>query len=115
LAGPILSDDDPEYMDIQYPLKFWKVFAIKSRSAGKLVYGFILSQEDKVQEMGLEKEGRPRFNRMVKAMQVSLQKIESLTGVVFDQVLHTYDVKRSDVNVPVESLRDDLSNFKARS
>src|SRR5258705_11064895 len=100
-------------MDIQYPLQFWKVFAIKSQSEGKLVYGFLLSQEDKINETGLEKEGIPRFNRMVKAMQISLKKIEELTGVEFDAALHEYDVKKGEDGDATESLRDDLSNFRS--
>ncbi|WP_343668463.1 DNA/RNA non-specific endonuclease [Chitinophaga sp.] len=114
LAGPVLSDDDPAYMDIQYPLKFWKVFAIKSKSAGNLVYGFLLSQEDKVEEFGLEKEGKPRFNRKVKAMQKSLKYIEELTGVIFDASLHVYDVLANEPDEEGESLKDDLSNFKMK-
>ncbi len=112
LGGPVLSNDDPEYMDIQYPLKFWKVFAIKSQSEGNLIYGFLLSQEDKINETGLEKEGLPRFNRMVKAMQVSLKAIQTLTGVVFASELHDVDVKKGDDSIANESLRDDLSNLK---
>ncbi|HET6995060.1 MAG TPA: DNA/RNA non-specific endonuclease [Chitinophagaceae bacterium] len=112
LAGPVLADDDPEYMDIQYPLRFWKVFAINSDSDGKLVYGFLLSQADKIREAGLE--ARPRFPRMVKAMQVSLKVIEDLTGVVFAAELHAVDVKRGNDVVPTESLSDDLSNLETR-
>jgi DNA/RNA endonuclease G (NUC1) len=112
LAGPVLADDDPEYMDIQYPLKFWKVFAIHSDSEGNLVYGFILSQEDKIDDTGLEKEGKPRFNKMVKAMQASLKTIEKLTGVLFDEDLHSFDVMAGED--ATESLRDDLANFKAK-
>ena len=112
LAGPVLADNDPEYMNIQYPLKFWKVFAIKSSSEGKLVYGFLLSQEDKIDETGLEREARPRFNRMVKAMQVSLSVIENLTGVEFAPELHNADVMQGNDSTPTESLRNDLSNLK---
>lgn len=109
-AGPVLDDDDPEYLDIQYPLQFWKVFAINSASAGKLVYGFLLSQKDKIDENGLAREGRPRFNRKVQAMQVSLSRIESLTGVQFDIILHEADVMAG--NGGNEELRDDISNFR---
>lgn len=114
LSGPIFSDDDPEYMDIQYPLKFWKIFAIRSRSEGNLVYGFILSQEDKVSETGVEiqKEGRPRFNAKVKAMQVSLREIEKQSGVLFDDILHEFDVKRNDNSI-IE-IDATLKDFKSK-
>lgn len=112
LSGPILRDDDPEYMDIQYPLRFWKIFAIRSRSEGNLVYGFILSQEDKVDKTGVEKEGRPRFDPKVKAMQVSLREIEKQSGVLFDHILHEFDVKASDNSIV--DLELNLDNFKAK-
>jgi endonuclease G len=92
LAGPILKKDDPEYCDIQYPVKFWKVFAIKSKSEGRLVYGFILSQEETIKKKGLEKEGLPRFDRKVTALLASLKTIEEESGVVFDDLLHDADV-----------------------
>jgi len=91
LAGPILKKDDPEYCDIKYPVRFWKVFAIKSRSEGNLVYGFILSQEEIIKKKGLEKEGLPRFDRKVTAMLASLENIEMEAGVVFDKGLHDAD------------------------
>ncbi|MCX6230311.1 MAG: DNA/RNA non-specific endonuclease [Bacteroidetes bacterium] len=109
LAGPILNENDPEYCDIQYPLRFWKVFAIKSKSAGNLVFGFILSQEDKIEKTGLEKEGIPRFDRKVKALQVSLKTIEDESGVIFDQSLHDVDVFLNIANV---ELKNNLENMK---
>lgn len=114
IAGPIFREDDPEYMGIKYPLRFFKVFAIKSKSEGNLVYGFILSQADKINATGLSKpkkeEGLPRFNVKVKALQVSLKEIEEQSGVLFDESLHEADVKARDASV-VE-LNADMSNFK---
>jgi endonuclease G len=94
LSGPVLDKNDPSAYGIQYPYKFWKVFAINSVSKGKLVYGFILSQENKVLELGLEKEGLPRFNATVKKLQASLTEIEELAGIKFHDDLHQWDVKR---------------------
>jgi endonuclease G len=94
LSGPVLDKNDPSAYGIQYPYKVWKVFAINSVSKGKLVYGFILSQENKVLELGLEKEGLPRFNATVKKLQASLTEIEELAGIKFHDDLHQWDVKR---------------------
>jgi endonuclease G len=112
LAGPIFDDDDPEYMEIQFPLRFWKIFAIRSASEGNLVYGFILSQKDNIDGAGIEREGKPRFQRKVIAMQVSLKEIEKEAGVLFDRVLHEADVKAEE-NMPVE-LHPDMRNLKAK-
>lgn len=102
LAGPILKNDDPEYCDIQYPVKFWKVFAIKSKSEGRLVYGFILSQEETIKKKGLEKEGLPRFDRKVTALLASLGTIEKEAGVVFDDVLHDADVMGKNRKIKID-------------
>lgn len=110
-CGPIFKDDDPEYMDIQFPLKFWKVFAIHSAENGNLVYGFILSQKDKIDDTGLEREGVPRWNKMVSAMQVSLKKIENESGVLFDEILHDFDVNKDSDDT---ELNDDMSNLRRR-
>jgi endonuclease G len=114
LAGPVLdNENDPEYNGIQYPLEFWKVFVIRSESEGNLVYGFLLSQKDKVDELGLE--GLPRFNRKVKALQVSLRQIEDRSGVKFDDSLHGFDVMdgSSNTDTPLESgMRNFISKKK---
>jgi hypothetical protein len=86
---------------------------IISASDGPLVYGFLLSQKNKVDELGLEKEGLPRFNMEVKAMQASLREIERKSGVTFDAALHQYDVKADSPNAN-EKLSLDMSNFIRR-
>jgi endonuclease G len=114
LAGPVLDNEkDPEYNEIQYPLEFWKVFAIVSETDGNLVYGFLLSQKDKVDEFGLEVEALPRFNATVKALQVSLREIEEKSGIIFDDSLHDFDVLK-DAPDATEPLLGDMSNFKPK-
>jgi endonuclease G len=112
LAGPVLDNkNDPEYNDIQYPLLFWKIFALVSESDGPLVYGFLLSQQDKVEEFGLEKEARPRFNVKVKAMQRPLKEIEKLSGVIFDETLHQFDVLNGEPPAPESLDHETMKNF----
>jgi endonuclease G len=114
LAGPVLdNENDPEYNEIQYPLEFWKVFAIASETDGNLVYGFLLSQKDKVDDFGLEVEALPRFNATVKALQVSLREIEERSGIIFDDGLHGFDVLKGAPNA-TQPLTGDMSNFKRK-
>ncbi len=110
LADPILKNDDPEYCDIQYSVKFWKVFAIKSKADGNLVYGFILSQEETIKKKGLGKEGLPRFDRKVTAFLASLDTIQNEAGVEFDIVLH--DADAMGVNKGLKPLGKNLEIFR---
>lgn len=96
IAGPIFREDDPVYLGIKYPLRFFKIFAIRSKSEGNLVYGFILSQKNKVDELGIEREGLPKFEKKVEALQVNLHEIERQSGLLFDRILHDADVKGDD-------------------
>jgi len=96
LAGPILKDDDPAADfgsgPIPYPLRFWKVVCVvEPAGAGGnalRVFAFVLSQKPVVDKFGIESFGVGRFKRY----QVSLARITTETGVIFDQALHDADV-----------------------
>lgn len=91
LAGPVLDEADPSADfgsgPVQYPLRFWKAVAVPGPNRGLQVFGFVLSQKPVVDRFGIEAFGPARFKRY----QISLRKIESLTGVVFDPALHRAD------------------------
>ena len=80
MTGPILSDGDPEYRKIPYPVQFWKVVAALN-SAGKLfATAYIASQEDAIAEHGIEvTEPLGAF----KTYQTKIAEIERLTGLTF--------------------------------
>jgi endonuclease G len=88
-AGPVLASDDPTvdvgHGPIQVPRKFWKVVVVKAADAadgGIQAYGFMLSQDDLLEEFGLE-FAPGRFARY----RTSLQSITAATGVEFDRAL----------------------------
>jgi endonuclease G len=96
LAGPVLAKDDPSADfgagPIQYPIQFWKIVAVAVQELGGAAslrtYGFVLSQEDVVEQFGIEfAPGQyARYQR-------SLHDIAALAGVVFDNTLLAADTK----------------------
>jgi endonuclease G len=93
-AGPVLDNiADPvaeiNGVDIQYPLKFWKIIVAVDEQEELVSYGFILDQSDVVndQGIGLERLDFSAFN----AQQATIRAITSLTGVVFDQKVYDND------------------------
>jgi endonuclease G len=90
-AGPVLVKDEGRvYNDIYYPVKFWKVVAaMDEETGGLLAYGFILDQAKIIDKRGLE----AKFDfTQFKTQQVSLEKIEQESGVVFPDVLKAADI-----------------------
>jgi endonuclease G len=95
-AGPILdNENDPvatfNEVQIQYPLKFWKIVVANDADQGPVSYGFILDQSNVVNKFGLETLDFSRF----KKYQVTIQKITELTGVVFDSKLYDTDILKN--------------------
>jgi endonuclease G len=106
-AGPVLDNiNDPfaeiSGVDIQYPLKFWKIIVAVDEQEGPVSYGFILDQSDVIndQGIGLERLDFSAFN----AQQATISAISSLTGVIFDQKVYDTDALRS-TDVGPEGLR----------
>lgn len=99
LAGPVLNNAKDPKADfgkgpIKYPLRFWKVVAVVDAEPGvakakrKLrVYAFILSQQDVVEQFGIEVFDPGRF----KKSQVALKQVTTDTGVIFAKALHSAD------------------------
>lgn len=103
-AGPVLAADDPDALDIQYPLKFWKVIA--SVEDGALsAYGFVLDQGPVIDKHGLGLEEKLDFVEFSE-QQCSLHSIEALTGVAFDHVLHEADVMGGEEAVEIKTAAD---------
>lgn len=110
-AGPILSDDDP-FKDfgvgskIQIPIGFWKVvIAIEDKNDTKRLrsYGFVLSQQDAIDEFGWE--NRFKAGKFVE-QQKPLSEISAKTGIKFPDIVTESDGFKIDVNEGHQALRD---------
>lgn len=102
-AGPVLADDDPTHdfglgEDIQIPIEFWKVIvAVENADTNPTLraFGFILSQQDAIDEHGWENRFRAgRFREQ----QVALTTITDKTGVTFDATVLAADPLANDPN-----------------
>lgn len=77
-TGPALDDDDPHYRGVQLPRQYWKV-AVTALENGKLsATAYLLSQKSLIE--GIEEEFKFGAYR---TYQVSVSKIEELTGLDF--------------------------------
>jgi endonuclease G, mitochondrial len=118
LSGPVLAEDDLEHDFgaglVKVPVRFWKVIAARERKAdgtfGLAVFGFLLDQTDTIRRKGLEAFRAGKFA----PFQVSLAKITELSGVTFDQVLTSNDVRKGGDPVRIDALPDVVTE-RARS
>lgn len=106
-AGPVLdNENDPvaviDDVNIQYPLKFWKIISAIDEQVGLVSYGFILDQTDVINDQGIGLE-RLDFS-IFHAQQATIQAISTLTGVVFDQAVYDSDALNAG-DVGPEGLR----------
>ncbi|HBB34339.1 MAG TPA: hypothetical protein DC064_21730 [Cyanobacteria bacterium UBA9273] len=85
-TGPVFRDDDPEYKGIQLPKEFWKVVVMVNETEDRLAAtAYLLSQASLLDNL------KETFSfGAYKTYQVSVKKIESLTGLNFGK-LKTFD------------------------
>ncbi len=99
-AGPYLADDDDEIAfntkKIKVPNKFWKVVAAIDSDGKMKCFGFWLDQTDVVEKygFGVEKLDMENF----KTYQLPIKEISKRTGVNFDKIVYSKDVKKSEFN-----------------
>jgi endonuclease G, mitochondrial len=102
-SGPILSADDPSRdfgsgIEVTVPIAFWKIVVVAEEVGGNRrlrAYGFILDQQQAVDDFGWE--GRFRAG-VFDEKQVSLRTITERSRVEFDQMLHDADPLAGDPN-----------------
>ncbi len=77
-TGPVFRNDDQEYLDAKLPREFWKVLVMVNK--GELsATAYLLSQEKLIQDFEAFSD-----DKRVRTHQVSIQKIEELTGLSFE-------------------------------
>jgi endonuclease G len=93
-TGPVFRDDDPEYRGVKLPREFWKVLVMVNK--GELsATAYLLGQEELIRDLEAFSD-----DRRVRTYQVSIQRIEELTGLSFG--LSEYD--------PMQSRRDESTS-----
>jgi endonuclease G len=114
IAGPILSDKDPTADfgkgPIQYPIRFFKIICVVDNGSEKpvlKVFGFIFSQENVVDEFGIERFSPGKFSQY----QVPLTSIEEAAGLEFDKILHQQDTMDGQTQKLISSI-DDVAGVK---
>jgi endonuclease G len=79
-TGPVLSDQDPHYREVQLPRQFWKVVALVKEGGSLSATAYLLSQESLLDDLeGFE------FGAY-KTYQVTVRKVEELTSLDFGRL-----------------------------
>jgi endonuclease G len=86
-AGPVLADDDPEFRGVKIPRRFWKVVAGLDDDGALAAFGFVLSQQELLRDMGVEAFSPGRFE----VYQVPITEIEAMSGITLPKVLRDAD------------------------
>jgi endonuclease G len=97
-TGPIFEDDDPTHAGVQIPRRFWKIAAWVRPDGSMGAAGFIVSQEELLQSMGLESAAE----QVARTFQEKISEIEKLTGLDFGK-LRTLDTLRRGA-APLEAV-----------
>ena len=85
-GGPVFRDDDPPYRDVPIPRAFWKVIAYVDREDSRLkAKAYVLDQRNLLDD--LEVFDLDPF----RMYQVSIPKLQSLTGLDFGPVVRKAD------------------------
>jgi endonuclease G, mitochondrial len=92
-TGPIFSDEDDQYRDIQLPRQYWKVVAMVKDDGKLSATAYLLSQAKLLQNIGEEAVGTFSYGAY-RTFQVPVKRIEKLTGLDFGQ-LRNFDPKKN--------------------
>jgi endonuclease G len=82
ITGPVLSEGDPVYKNIQYPVRYWKVVAAVNGAGALFATAYIASQQEAIDEFGIEAAPLEPFGAY-RNFQVKIAEVERLTGLSF--------------------------------
>jgi endonuclease G, mitochondrial len=87
-TGPIFRDDDELHRGVLVPQAFWKLVAVKDRANQLFTSAYIVSQKKFAKNIPFEVLPVGEFNNF----QVSIARLEELTGLAFDRAVRAADV-----------------------
>ena len=100
--GPIFSEGDREFKEVQIPMEFWKVILWYNDNDELQATAFTLSQEKLVSRIVFDEAININQDRDFKPFQISLAELEEKTKLDFSAILpfDTFD-DNNDNDVPV--------------
>ncbi len=102
-TGPIFRSDDELHRGVLVPQAFWKLVAVKDRANKLFTSAYIVSQKKYATNIDFEVIPVGEFNNF----QVSIARLEELTGLAFDKEVRAADVIPGEKKgIPLRSLAD---------
>jgi endonuclease G len=96
-TGPVFAEDDQQFAGVQLPRQFWKVAVMVKDSGDLSATGYLLSQEDLIS--GLEVAPESFSYGAYKTFQVTVRRIEELTGLSFGPLVEADPLERLEGTV----------------
>eukprot|EP00877_Chromochloris_zofingiensis_P005037 jgi/Chrzof1/14534/Cz09g06120.t1 len=91
--GPVFKNNDPVYRGLQIPLEFWKVVVVYDEAAGMLrSSAYVLSQKELVRPLIADSPEEELPVGKFRTFQTTVSRVEQLTGLLWDAVVHQSDV-----------------------
>jgi endonuclease G len=91
-TGPVFAEDDEQFAGVQLPRQFWKVVAMVKEPGDLSATGYLLSQEELIS--GLEVAPETFSYGAYKTFQVTVRRIEELTGLSFGRLVDVDPLER---------------------
>ena len=107
LTGPVLDENYVNYREAIVPVQFYKIVAMTKKDGKNSITGYILSQHDLIS--GLERASTEFVFGEFKTYQISLRRIQDMTGLNLEAMLEHDPLKdqlESASLIEIESEKD---------
>jgi endonuclease G, mitochondrial len=101
-TGPVFAEDDDRFAGVQLPRQFWKVAVMVKESGELSATGYLLSQEELIS--GLEVVREAFSYGAYKTYQVTLRRLEELTGLSFGSLVDADPLERLESAVAANEI-----------
>jgi endonuclease G, mitochondrial len=102
-TGPLFRDEDELHRGVKIPQAFWKLVAVVDGANRLYTSAYIVSQKQFATNIPFERLPVGNFNNF----QVSIARLEALTGLAFGNAVRAADVIKGDpTDRPLRSLAD---------